>query len=91
MFVLIDSRLPPQRIDLDFISWLGGTGVPFTLVFTKTDKQSAAKTRANIEFFHQSAAPLPQADTEVLTCSAKSGAGRKDILHAISESLGHGS
>ena len=89
VFVLIDSRLTPQRIDLDFISWLGGTRVPFTLVFTKIDKQSAAKTRANIELFYQSASPLPQADTEVLTCSAKSGAGRSDILHAIGESLAH--
>ena len=35
VFTLIDSRLPPQRIDIDFIHWLGGTGVPFALVFTK--------------------------------------------------------
>jgi len=87
VFVLIDSRLSPQRIDLDFIAWLGGTGAPFTLVFTKIDKQSATKTRNNIEAFHQSVSPLLQTAVDVLTSSAKTGDGRKDILHLIGECL----
>ena len=40
LFVLIDSRLEPQRIDLEFIEWLGENGIPFALIFTKADKQS---------------------------------------------------
>ena len=43
LFVLIDSRLDPQTIDYDFISWLGEKEIPFSIVFTKTDKQSKTK------------------------------------------------
>ena len=43
LFVLIDSRLDPQQIDYEFITWLGDNGIPFVLVFTKTDKQSKTK------------------------------------------------
>lgn len=84
VFTLIDSRHPPQRIDLDFLVWLGGTGVPFSLVFTKTDKQSPAKTRASIALFMATLAPLVSALPEALTSSAKTGDGRKDILRVIS-------
>lgn len=87
-FVLIDSRHPPQRIDLDFTAWLGGIGVPFSLVFTKTDKQSAAKTRATISRFLESIATFHPAPPEVLTSSAKTLDGRGEILRAISASLG---
>ncbi len=43
LFVLVDSRLKPQKIDLDFITWLGENGVPFGIIFTKVDKLSKAK------------------------------------------------
>lgn len=84
VFTLIDSRHPPQRIDLDFLAWLGGIGVPFSLVFTKTDKQSPAKTRASIALFMVTLAPLVPAQPEALTSSAKTGDGRNDILRVIS-------
>lgn len=51
LFVLVDSRLEPQKIDLQFIEWLGENSVPFALVFTKSDKQSAGKTKQNVERF----------------------------------------
>lgn len=51
VFVLVDSRHEPQRIDLDFCYWLGENGVPFMLVFTKADKLSAVKSQSNIEKF----------------------------------------
>lgn len=51
VFVLIDSRLEPQRIDLEFINWLGECGVPLALVFTKADKQSVNKGQQNIAKF----------------------------------------
>lgn len=84
VFTLIDSRHPPQRIDLEFLAWLGGTGVPVSLVFTKTDKQSPAKTRASIARFLETLAPLVPALPEALTSSTKTGDGRKDILRVIS-------
>lgn len=48
LFVLVDSRLEPQKIDLDFITMLGEEGVPFGIVFTKSDKQSPNQTASNI-------------------------------------------
>ena len=51
LFLLIDSRLEPQRIDLDFVHWLGENGVPFALVFTKADKLARAKMMQNVNAF----------------------------------------
>lgn len=89
VFVLIDSRHPPQRIDLEFIAWLAGTGRPFSLVFTKTDKQSAAKTTASVSGFLEAAADIVPVPPEVLRSSAQSRDGRVEILKAISRELGH--
>jgi len=88
VFVLIDSRLSPQRLDMDFTAWLGGTGVPFSLVFTKVDKQSVSKTRANIGMFQQSLLQHLASVPDVLTSSTKTRAGRDAILRRIAASLG---
>lgn len=48
VFVLVDSRHEPQPIDLEFIQWLGGEGVPFSIVFTKTDKLKKAQIQSNV-------------------------------------------
>lgn len=53
VFVLIDSRLEPQKIDLEFCCWLGEKGIPFMLVFTKADKQSGVKSDMNIAKFRK--------------------------------------
>ena len=87
VFVLIDSRLPPQRLDLEFTAWLGGTGVAFSLVFTKLDKQSAAKTQANIAHFQECAARHLASMPDILTSSAKTRAGRLEILRRIDREL----
>jgi GTP-binding protein len=81
VLVLIDSRLPPQAIDLEFLRWLGETtSVPFALVFTKTDKQSAAKGHANRDVFLKALAEWRPQPPDVLGSSAKTGAGRSEIL-----------
>ena len=49
--VLIDSRLEPQKIDIDFLIQLGENEIPFVLIFTKSDKQSVSKTKENIQKF----------------------------------------
>lgn len=87
VFVLIDSRLPPQRIDLDFVNWLGDCGVPFSLVFTKADKQSAAKTAATTERFLAEMPAHLAGVPSVIHSSSKSGAGRLEILRKIDQSL----
>lgn len=87
VFVLIDSRLPPQRIDLDFTAWLGGRGVPFSLIFTKADKQSAAKTRASVAAFLAAMAEPAGGPVETILSSSKDGTGRGEILYAIGAAL----
>ena len=87
VFVLIDSRLPPQRLDVDFIAWLVGGGVPFSLVFTKADKQSPAKTRKNAEIFVSSVAELVTTAPPMILSSSKNGSGRQEILKSIEQSL----
>lgn len=90
VFVLIDSRLEPQRIDLDFLRWLAACEVDFALVFTKTDKQSATKTQAAADAFLAAAADfLPEAPP-VFACSSVSKTGRKEILAFIEQTLAAG-
>ncbi len=80
VLLLIDSRLEPQRLDLEFFRWLAGCDVDHALVFTKADKQSAAKTRATIEAFLAAAADVMQEQPPVFVCSASSGEGRVELL-----------
>ena len=87
VFVLIDSRLPPQKIDLEFISWLGNCSVAFALIFTKTDKLSPTQVRANIEQFKQSMADEWDDLPEIFTCSSKTKQGRTEILSYITRTL----
>ncbi len=87
VFVLIDSRLPPQPIDLEFLRWLETCVTPYALIFTKTDKQSAAQGRINIEVFKKAVSAWRSELPDSLAISSKTGAGRSDILGYISETL----
>jgi GTP-binding protein len=87
VFVLIDSRLPPQPIDLEFLRWLEGCGQPIALVFTKTDKQSASRGRANIDLFRRAIAEWRSVPPDLIVSSAKTGAGRSDLLAYIAATL----
>ncbi len=86
VFVLIDSRLTPQPIDISFVSWLGECSVPFALVFTKADKQSPTKTNGSIQAFLES---IPQhlATVPRIISSSKSRTGRIEILKLIEHTL----
>ncbi|MBI2497132.1 MAG: YihA family ribosome biogenesis GTP-binding protein [Opitutae bacterium] len=88
VFVLIDSRLEPQAIDLAFLEWLAGTGVPFAVVFTKIDKQSLSQTQARVARFRQAAA-LDELDPPpaLFATSARTKAGRTDLLRHIEQKL----
>lgn len=87
VFVLIDSRLPPQAIDVEFLKWLDGCNVPFALAFTKIDKQSATKGQANIDVFMKAMAEWREERPDVLVSSATTRAGRAEILDYIAEVL----
>lgn len=83
VFVLIDSRLPPQPIDLEFVQWLESCTAPYALIFTKTDKQSASQGQANIKAFTSALAAWRATPPVILASSAKTKAGRTDILNHI--------
>ncbi len=51
LFVLVDSRLEPQKIDLEFMEWLGENGIPFSIIFTKADKLKGGRLRTNINAY----------------------------------------
>jgi GTP-binding protein len=87
VFVLIDSRLEPQAIDLEFLQWLEACRAPYALVFTKGDKHSASQAQAKIALFKQRVAEWRQELPPVFLSSAKTGAGRSDILGFIEQAL----
>lgn len=84
-FVLIDSMIPPQKIDIDFLDWLGNMRIPFVIVYTKTDRLKPAELTENLEAIQAALAeywePLPQ---QFITSSEK-GIGRSEILSFIEE------
>ena len=85
VFVLIDSRLPPQSIDLEFINRLGEQGISLALAFTKADKQSVNKTRAAVDKFKKTLlrdwAEIP---TWFIT-SAETGTGKEELTEYIQD------
>lgn len=89
LFVLIDSRLPPQKIDLEFIEWLGEEGIPFAIVFTKADKNKRGDLKKNVDgFLHTLQAQWEELPPYFVTSSEK-GTGRNELLAYIEE-INHG-
>lgn len=85
VMVLIDSRLEPQQIDLEFIDWLGRRRLPFVLVFTKADKQSRQKTIQNIQRFERELLKTWEAVPDIFITSAEKQAGKKELLEFIGD------
>lgn len=83
VFVLIDVRLEPQAIDLEFMNWLGVSRVPFSIVFTKADKLTGAKMRANIEAYKQRMLETWEEMPPYFVTSAEKGEGRDEVLDYI--------
>ena len=87
LFVLIDSRLTPQQIDLDFIQFLGENEVPFVIVFTKSDKNKAGETRKNVAgFLHKLQEEWEELPPHFITSSTKN-TGREEVLDFIENCL----
>lgn len=85
IFVLIDSRLDPQKNDLDFCSWLGENGIPFILVFTKADKQSKLKTDQNVDKFGKALLQYFEELPPQFITSSELRQGREELLEFIDE------
>jgi GTP-binding protein len=85
VLVLIDSRLEPQKIDLEFCNWLGEKGLSFVLVFTKADKQSSIKTDQNVAQFKKALLQTFDEFPQYFVTSSETQLGHDDILSFISE------
>ena len=85
LFVLIDIRHEPQKIDMEFINWLGENGVPFALVFTKADKLGPNAGMARVEAYKKELLNTWEELPPVFVTSSEKGTGRDDILHFIEE------
>lgn len=85
LFVLIDSRLAPQRLDLEFIQWLGEEGVPFSIIFTKADKNKTGELRKNVNrFLDELRKEWEELPPHFVTSSAQ-GRGRDEVLDYIDQ------
>ena len=82
-YVLIDSRIPPQRIDLEFINFLGQKGVPLTIVFTKTDKEKQREVMDNIKKMKLALGEIWEELPPMLLTSSLTGYGRDTLLDQI--------
>lgn len=87
LFVLIDSRHPPQNIDLSFIEWVGVHQIPFVLVFTKADKQSHNKTQKSIATYRKTLKKTWAELPPIFVTSAVDGSGREELLDYIAQTL----
>ena len=85
LFVLLDCRHDPQKIDLEFIQWLGEEGVPFALVFTKADKLSKGRIAANVEAYKAKLREEWEELPPIFVTSSEERMGRDELLGYIEE------
>ena len=86
-FVLIDARHPPQKIDIEFMNWCGGKGIPFSLVFTKTDKLSSSALQKNLVGYRKELLKFWDELPPIFVTSSQSKFGRESVLNYIEEIL----
>ena len=85
VFVLVDVRLEPQTIDLEFIQWLGESGIPFAIVYTKADKLTVSKVKANVEAYKRKLLETWEELPPLFLTSAEKRQGRDEVLSYIEE------
>lgn len=88
LFVLIDSRLTPQKIDLEFIEWLGEEGIPFAIIFTKADKNKSGELKKNVSAFLRKLSEQWETLPPHFVSSSENRLGRNEILAYI-ETINH--
>lgn len=89
-FVLLDSRLPPQKIDMEFMNWCGEKGIPFSLVFTKIDKISSSELQKNLAAYKKEMLKYWDELPPVFTTSSESKFGQEKLLNYIDRILKEG-
>jgi len=83
VFVLVDSRHEPQKIDLEFLEWLGEVDRPFSVVFTKIDKLKPSHVKKNTEAFLKALAAVHAGTPDIFLTSSKTRDGKREILGSI--------
>ncbi len=83
LFLLIDSRLEPQKIDLEFMEWLGENGIPFSIIFTKADKLKAGRLKMNINAYLRELSKQWEELPPYFISSSENRTGRTEILDYI--------
>lgn len=83
LFVLIDSRHSPQKIDLDFINWLGESGAPFSIIFTKADKLGPNAVLTKVEEYKKVLSKYWDELPPIFITSSEKGTGRDEVLQYI--------
>ncbi|KGO03384.1 GTP-binding protein [Porphyromonas gulae] len=83
LFVLIDCRHEPQKIDLEFLQWLGENGIPFSIVFTKADKLSFSRLKENTEAYKQKLLETWEELPPVFITSSEKKTGKEELLDYI--------
>lgn len=83
LFVLIDIRLEPQKIDLEFFEWLGENGVPFSIIFTKADKLTNGKRKDNLNKYINKLQDTWEELPPYFVSSSETKLGRNEILDYI--------
>jgi len=86
-FVLIDSRLGPQKLDLEFLHWMVGCGLPFVIVFTKADKLTDKAAQKNVESFLAAMREISAEPPAFVITSSKNETGRPEILDMIASAM----
>ena len=85
LFVLVDSRHEPQKIDLEFFQWLGENGVPFSIIFTKADKLTKSTLTANIAAYKKRLLEDWEELPPVFITSSETSLGREEVLEYIAQ------
>ncbi len=85
LFILIDSRLPPQAIDLDFIDWAGRKEIPLALLFTKIDKLSRNDLNKNLKVYENTLLSRWEELPTIILTSSEKKSGKEEILSLIQE------
>ncbi|HET6227570.1 MAG TPA: ribosome biogenesis GTP-binding protein YihA/YsxC [Bacteroidia bacterium] len=85
LMVLLDSRLSPQRIDMEFMDWLGENGIPFVMVFTKIDKLSKKQFADNIQLYKEEMSKTWDELPQSFYTSAEKKQGREELLKFVGE------
>ena len=85
VFLLVDIRLEPQKIDLEFIQWLGDSSVPFAIVFTKADKLSVSKATQQVEAYKKVLLETWEELPPIFVTSAEKRQGRDEVLDYIDQ------